>query len=109
MIDTQTNKPHYPGTTLSLKNALRSLSEELGCTWHCSGNNAFGALPPLQLLQLEGTKIEIPRNSCKLVTIVGSVRFEANESSESTRTANGRGSKRDSLDLPKKLDRTKSL
>ncbi|KAF8572655.1 hypothetical protein K439DRAFT_1283613, partial [Ramaria rubella] len=50
MIDTQTNKSRHPGTTLSLKNALRSLSAELGCTWHCSGNDAFGALLLLQLL-----------------------------------------------------------
>jgi hypothetical protein len=62
MLDTHTNKPRQPGTTLSLKNTLRSLNADLGCTWHCSGNDAFGTLLALQLLlQPEDTQVPVAR------------------------------------------------
>ena len=62
MIDSQTNKPRQPGTTLSLSNTLRSLDADLGCKWHCSGNDAFGALLAFQLLMdPEGTQLPTPK------------------------------------------------
>lgn len=60
MIDTHSNRPRQPGSTLSLKNTLRSLNADLGCTWHCSGNDAFGTLLTLQLLlQPEDTQVPV--------------------------------------------------
>ena len=60
MIDTHTNKARQPGTNLSLKNILGSLNADIGCTWHCSGNDAFGMLLALQLLlQPENTQIPV--------------------------------------------------
>ncbi|KAF8514283.1 hypothetical protein JB92DRAFT_2919913 [Gautieria morchelliformis] len=62
MIDTHTNKPRAPGTTLSLRKTLYSLNADLGCAWHCSGNDAFGTLLALQLLlQPENTPIPVVR------------------------------------------------
>jgi hypothetical protein len=62
MIDTQTKKARVPGTTLSLKKTLHSLNADLGCVWHCSGNDAFGTLLALQLLlHPENTPIPVVR------------------------------------------------
>lgn len=59
MLDAH-NKARHPGTTLSLQNMLRSLNADIGCTWHCSGNDAFGTLLALQLLlQPENTQIPV--------------------------------------------------
>ena len=44
---------------MSLKNTLGSLNADLGCKWHCSGNDAFGTLLALQLL-LHPADTQIP-------------------------------------------------
>ncbi|KAF8515802.1 hypothetical protein BU17DRAFT_6856, partial [Hysterangium stoloniferum] len=51
MLNPATNQPRQRGTTLSLSGTLRSLLHaDLGCRWHCSGNDAFGTLLALQSL-----------------------------------------------------------
>jgi hypothetical protein len=60
MIDPQTGKARAPKTMISLATVFRSLSVDVQCTFHNSGNDAFFSLLALQLL-LDKDNTRIPQ------------------------------------------------
>jgi len=63
MVDTKTNKPRTPGSTLSLEALLRSLSTTpIPCQLHNSGNDALMCLFAFQkLLDPDNTPLPTPK------------------------------------------------